>query len=377
MPTVSSSKTSTVSAANAPKPPSVASQVPKENLKVGSRGAAVLKLQNALVKLGHMTAAERATGPGIFGKRTEAAVKEFQRANGVDSVGLYGPKTRAALTKQLTAMQPKPPTKPGPATKPEPKPTTTPTTPATKPTASTVKAPTAQLKEGAKGAQVKQLQTALAKVGFSAGPVDGSFGKMTKNALMNFQARWNQVVDGFYGPQTQKVLAEALAGKAPPKQVGGAEPAHDYRRVNFRGVTINVRTQQMILKAEEYARKMGGPTPFAMTQGSYHTGVAASAGTHDHGGVVDIRTRGLTKSQIAVRVKALRMAGFAAWSRGNGADSMTPHIHACAVGDRELASLAKSQVRDYFAGRNGLSGGGIDPDRAVGRPAPAWTAKYR
>jgi flagellum-specific peptidoglycan hydrolase FlgJ len=39
------------------------------------------------------------TGPGIFGDKTFAALKKFQADNGVDAIGRYGPKTRAAFEK--------------------------------------------------------------------------------------------------------------------------------------------------------------------------------------------------------------------------------------------------------------------------------------
>jgi peptidoglycan hydrolase-like protein with peptidoglycan-binding domain len=39
------------------------------------------------------------TGPGVFGPKTEAALKEFQAAHGVPNTGYYGPKTRAAFEK--------------------------------------------------------------------------------------------------------------------------------------------------------------------------------------------------------------------------------------------------------------------------------------
>ena len=87
-------------------------KVPSVDLKRGSQGAAVKDLQNALVKLGHMTKAEMATGPGIFGPRTESALKRFQSRHGVQATGYFGPQTRAALTKALgnpSAAAPAPP----------------------------------------------------------------------------------------------------------------------------------------------------------------------------------------------------------------------------------------------------------------------------
>jgi predicted chitinase/murein DD-endopeptidase MepM/ murein hydrolase activator NlpD len=73
--------------------------LPGGDLEKGAKGAAVKQLQTALVKLGHMSQAEMNTGPGIFGPKTESALKEFQAANGVPNTGYYGPLTRAALKK--------------------------------------------------------------------------------------------------------------------------------------------------------------------------------------------------------------------------------------------------------------------------------------
>ncbi len=83
----------------APKPdkPLKGTTVPAVNLKRGSQGPGVKLLQSALVKLRYMTQAQMDTGPGIFGAKTEAALKKFQKAQGVDPLGVYGPKTRAAF----------------------------------------------------------------------------------------------------------------------------------------------------------------------------------------------------------------------------------------------------------------------------------------
>jgi hypothetical protein len=75
-------------------------------------------------------------------------------------------------------------------------------------------------------------------------------------------------------------------------------------------------------------------------------------------------------------VEALRRAGFAAWHRAAPAWS-TDHIHAIAIGDRTLAPLARSQVREYFAGGDGLSGSAPDPHSGIGRPIPEWARKFR
>lgn len=88
----------------APKPPPAGGgvSVPATDLKREAKGPEVLKLQNALVKLGYMTQAQVNTGPGIFGPKTEAAVAKFQKDHAISpNSGIFGPRTRAAMTEAL------------------------------------------------------------------------------------------------------------------------------------------------------------------------------------------------------------------------------------------------------------------------------------
>ena len=62
-------------------------------LSNGSNGAEVEALQTALKAAGHDCGAV----DGIFGPKTEAAVRAFQEANGLQADGIAGPKTSAAL----------------------------------------------------------------------------------------------------------------------------------------------------------------------------------------------------------------------------------------------------------------------------------------
>ena len=96
---------------------------PPAGLKKGAEGPQVKQLQDALVKLKYMTAAQVATGAGIFGEKTEAAVKKFQADHKLPTTGYYGTQTHAALKQELAKLQaPKPteptPTKPGVFKKP-------------------------------------------------------------------------------------------------------------------------------------------------------------------------------------------------------------------------------------------------------------------
>lgn len=122
----------------------------------------------------------------------------------------------------------------------------------------------------------------------------------------------------------------------------------DGERVTY-GKPMNVRTRRMLQAAEAILGRK-----FRVTQGSFNTGVSASAGTHDEGGVIDVVPIGYDE------VKALRRVGFAAWNRLKSDGFDDEHIHAIAVGDPTMAPAAKDQVASFFRGRNALRGQGPD-----------------
>lgn len=71
---------------------------PNTNLQPGQTGPEVKKLQDFLVSQGIMTPEQVATGPGIYGPQTKAAVAKWQQQNGVDNstgVGFWGPRSIA------------------------------------------------------------------------------------------------------------------------------------------------------------------------------------------------------------------------------------------------------------------------------------------
>jgi len=79
---------------------------PTRDLRRGATGTDVKQLQDSLVKLGYMTQTQVNTGYGTFGSQTEAAVKAFQKAQGLSASGVVGPATRDAMTKALAAKPP-------------------------------------------------------------------------------------------------------------------------------------------------------------------------------------------------------------------------------------------------------------------------------
>ena len=70
-----------------------------ENLRYGSRGDKVKELQQKLKRWGYYTGSI----DGIFGSGTQAAVKNFQKKNGLTADGIVGPKTAAAIGMNLTS----------------------------------------------------------------------------------------------------------------------------------------------------------------------------------------------------------------------------------------------------------------------------------
>jgi hypothetical protein len=154
-----------------------------------------------------------------------------------------------------------------------------------------------------------------------------------------------------------------------PTPFGCLRPPDDYTRVEVReGIILNQRTLWMLKHAQTL---YDGSQDFvkALTQGSYTSAEAASFGTHDGGGAVDLSLRDLNDwhhilyEEFDAIILALRQAGFAAWVRDVGElYSGSPlHIHAIAVGDAELSEAARLQLTGpagYFRGFNGLP---VDP----------------
>lgn len=66
-------------------------------LQRGSTGAAVTQLQQRLVAAKFMSQNDFRSGPGVYGPRTEAAVKRLQAHVGLPVTGVAAPSTLAAL----------------------------------------------------------------------------------------------------------------------------------------------------------------------------------------------------------------------------------------------------------------------------------------
>ena len=66
------------------------------------------------------------------------------------------------------------------------------------------------LRKGSRGTEVTKLQTALKKLNFNPGTIDGIFGSKTEEAVINFQKSQQLVPDGIVGEKTWAKLNAAL-----------------------------------------------------------------------------------------------------------------------------------------------------------------------
>ena len=133
----------------------------------GCRGEAVRVLQQALIDLGCL----QGSADGIFGVRTEEAVRAFQLRSGLTPDGLAGTKTRTVLASARAGSAPAeaPAAAPAPAEAPAYKPTT--------------------LYSGCRGEAVRALQQVLIDLGCLQGNADGIYGVRTEEAVRAFQLR--------------------------------------------------------------------------------------------------------------------------------------------------------------------------------------------
>jgi len=148
---------------------------PNSVLREGSAGNDVELLQRQLKAAGF----DPGRADGDFGPKTKSAVQAFQRATGLETDGIVGPKTWNALS----------------------------TWGADGADGQRFTPPDKVLRSGSKGPEVSLLQNELVSAGFNPGPVDGDFGPRTQQAVRAYQRAAGLEVDGIVGPKTWNSLA--------------------------------------------------------------------------------------------------------------------------------------------------------------------------
>ena len=128
---------------------------------------------------------------GKYGKGTVAAVKAFQRKNGLHADGIAGPKTLGKLYG---------------STGNEAADASAQADSAAAASASSGKSATGSLKQGSSGDGVKDLQTKLWYTGYYTGSISGSFDAATHTAVTAFQKAKGLTRDGIAGKKTLTAL---------------------------------------------------------------------------------------------------------------------------------------------------------------------------
>jgi len=154
---------------------------PSPGLAFGDVSADVALLQWDLAYLGHIPLEEVIEGGWRFGPVTEASVRVFQSARGVDPTGRYGDMTATALAGALAA---------------DPS-----------------DLPATLLEPGAESDAVARIQSSMETLGY-IDRVTGYFGPLTFEGLGRFQSDHGLDRTGIYDAVTRMALASALRHRA-------------------------------------------------------------------------------------------------------------------------------------------------------------------
>lgn len=182
----------------------IATQATAEVLESGDVGPEVEALQRCLIDQGYLTTSTFQN----FGSKTEAAVKEFQRDQGLAVDGIVGSETAAALGCNLTgSVTPAISYYPPASSYYEPPPPYNPRYSNASQTSiyAAQTRPLLRLNSNNSTA-VKELQKLLKRRGFYTGEIDGVFGLGTENAVQRFQQLNSLDPDGVVGSATWTAL---------------------------------------------------------------------------------------------------------------------------------------------------------------------------
>jgi peptidoglycan hydrolase-like protein with peptidoglycan-binding domain len=162
--------------------------------KPGTGGAEVSNIQQCLKRLGYFS------GPvtGNYGPRTKDAVARYQRANRLPAIGSVGPQTQRLLRSQCNVRGTSRPIARNP-----------------------VNNTSGVLKLGSRGVAVSNLQRNLLRLGYFNGPVSGTFGPQTQQAVILFQRRNGITADGVVGSRTQNTIVALFNPNQGNDGIGG------------------------------------------------------------------------------------------------------------------------------------------------------------
>jgi peptidoglycan hydrolase-like protein with peptidoglycan-binding domain len=267
-------------------------------LREGSRGSEVRHLQRQLSVLGFKP------GPvdGIFGPRTEAALKAFQHSRGLSANGVFNQRTNARIDR-----------------------------------ATGIDIPKGLLREGSRGERVEDLQRALRSRGFNPGPVDGIFGPRTESAVRHFQRSRGIAADGVFGPQTRHAFSRGPVqhhGHSGRGEVhGNGHVQHHHPDTNGNGsISYNGhRVSDPVLrhKLGQIADYFGRHITVTSGDRDYVPQGGSTTSLHLAHRAVDLHVDGLSDAYVFARLRAsgILSNGYEVIRHGPFTATGGPHIH--------------------------------------------------
>ena len=186
-------------------------------LTVGSEGEVVRKVQQALIDLSYL----KGKADGIYGAKTEEAVRRFQSVYGLTADGLAGTKTQNKLFKVVDSKKTT-----------ETKKTTTTTTPSVTTKVNLTKASSSgvfkgnydSLRSGDKSERVRILESCLIALKCMTGKADATFDNKTFEGVRAFQTKYGLSVDGIAGRQTLIALENLVNNNYQPINFSSSKP---------------------------------------------------------------------------------------------------------------------------------------------------------
>ena len=164
-----------------------------ETLRPGMSGETIVQLQQALIEQGYLTG----NADGIYGRKTEKAVRNFQKKKGLKVDGLAGKKTQELLFDSSSSL----------------------------PHSGIFSGDYSKITAESNKKRIMLLQNALGKMNYLNGTIDGIYGTVTANAVKAFQREQGLKVDGIAGQKTLLCIEEkTLSGYKRQTELDRAAP---------------------------------------------------------------------------------------------------------------------------------------------------------
>ena len=216
-------------------------------LQYGDNNKYVTQLQQALHDLGFLVA----NPTGYYGESTRAAVRNFQKSQGLTADGIAGTATRKALLgSNYTSLS---------------------SSSSSATTSSTSSSSDDMVNPGDRGSIVSTIQTKLKSLGYyTYSKITDFYGPITEAAVRQFQSANGLTVDGIVGPKTlAKLNSGSAVSKSSAKKTTSTSSASSSKTVSVLGASSssNAKIEAMITYAKsklgcKYVWGATGPNTF-------------------------------------------------------------------------------------------------------------------